>query len=197
MDVPEFFGQSYFTPRISSGRFATVYSLGDRLAAKVPHVLVAPWKHHDEWMHDAEHGLAHEYAVMRQMYSLNLAVPRPEGIYSIRVRTVNTLGGLLFGHRISLVMEKVRGTSIGMLSGWERSNAMSLAQEALREARHKGFTPPENYDLEKEVIYCGDSRADERQVVLTDLHEWEIENTSFTDSGLRQYGNVVYLRRQE
>ena len=165
MTEVNFFPQSnYISRRLGSGVQGRVYAISPQHVAKV--------LKRDRSPHGKEESLEIELENLTALYNAGISVPKPEGIYKVRIRWFETAFGLLFPEKEALVMERIYGTRIESTAGRKlQSRVYTLYFRELKKAFHSGFISDDHIvvgpsgKVYRNAIY--DPKRD--KIFLTDL----------------------------
>jgi len=167
-ELPEWKPQYEYVNRVGRvGCHGKVYLIGDRHVAKIKHVPYLFLLNDQE----AVDCLVKEFNITRHLYEEGISVPKPEGIYSMKLRSVdNPISWFIPRTFPAFVMEAIYGVSLGSLKGEEREEALDLTRKELTKARRWYTT----YDSDDESIWHNTLWVPEqKRVVLIDFEFWK------------------------
>ena len=129
IEIKEFRGQKFITKPIRSGFYNVIYELTEQ------HVVKVNRPDRDATVED----LVQESQVAHQLYNEGVSVPKPEGIFKVKIRWGKNLYGLWFPTKIGFVMEKINGINGDEINGDLRKKVEELHQIELEKCWKLGF----------------------------------------------------------
>jgi hypothetical protein len=119
------------TPRIGKGQFASVYAVSDTHAAKV-----YDWPYFPgSYLRDMQE----EYQNTLRAYEAGISVPKPEGVFKVKIRWFKTLFGYFFPGRTALVMEWIKGERADKTDGNLHKRVRELFDKEVEKCMRLGF----------------------------------------------------------
>ncbi|MBI4151345.1 hypothetical protein HY496_00100 [Candidatus Woesearchaeota archaeon] len=162
---PSLPNQNHWTKLLGEGAFGAVYDISrkDNLVAKTLTYCPRAYGTKDE-------ALRWECAVARLLYRSGVSVPRPEGLYTVRIRQRESIFSRNCSEReeSGFVMERIRGQRLDELFSQCPKDIYvhSLWEEELQKARDLGFELPDA--TTRNAFYL----PAEQRVVLFDFGFW-------------------------
>lgn len=135
--VETFHQQYYITPRLGSGQQGRVYAISKGHVAKVQKRKFHPTG-------DPE-SLQKEYENAQDLYREGISVPKPEGIFPVQIRWLETGFGLLYPEKEAFVMERIRGRTMDSIMEANLYNKVEdLYLAELEKCAAAGFSMPDH-----------------------------------------------------
>ncbi|MEK6892544.1 MAG: hypothetical protein AABX25_05135 [Nanoarchaeota archaeon] len=176
--APQFPQSQFLTPKLGKGYNGVVYGISKGYAAKVSiHVLqIGHNSGRRQALNDIRCAIGRqlleeykeEYNIAADLYNAEISVPRPEGIYQVEIRWLETAFGLFFPEKLAFVMERIHGTQANKTQGDLRKRVEELHRLELNKCHERGFYSAKHLSL-NDVVYD----SNRNNIVFVDVGHFE------------------------
>ena len=146
-----------WTRKLGHGNNSRVYALSGSHAAKVFDQKETPLF--------IESRTITEFECSNEWHEAGISVPRPEGVYTVKIWNSENLLGLFFP-RLAYVMERIHGIGVTSLDGHEFHRVKSLFDREIEKAEKAGLR--KNNPSIRDALY--EPLTD--NVYIIDFHTW-------------------------